>query len=237
MAKIEYEKNIDNFDIRNFFKRWQFFYFFIANVFGPMMFCGLSAVAFLKRYPSEGKVLNLGSGPRILSKGVVNVDFYPYTGVEIVADINSVPLPDASVARIISDNVLEHTSLPSKAVLEMRRLLCKDGLAYISTPFLYPFHTSPSDYQRWTDEGLRELFKDFEMVEIGVRAGPFSALTVYLNHLFSIIFSFGSHKIASILLNLIMFVTFPIKFLDLVFNHCPRSVEIAAVLYCVVRKK
>jgi len=43
-------ETIAAFDIRSFFKRWPRFYFFVATMFGPMMFCGLSARGFLKRY-------------------------------------------------------------------------------------------------------------------------------------------------------------------------------------------
>jgi len=37
--------------IRNFFKRWPAFYYFVATVFGPMMFTGISAQLFLRRFP------------------------------------------------------------------------------------------------------------------------------------------------------------------------------------------
>ena len=138
-------------DIRDHFKKWPAFYFFIATVFGPMLFCGISAEKFLKNYSRKGKTLNLGSGPRVYKKhDVMNIDIHPYPGVELLADVCAVPFPDASVARIVSDNVLEHVATPQKAVAEMYRLLETGGLAYISTPFLYPFHSSPSDFQRWT---------------------------------------------------------------------------------------
>ncbi len=224
-------------DVREIFKRWPKFYFFIATVFGPMMFCGLSPKKFLKRYGGAGQTLNLGSGPRVISKEVTNVDIYPYEGVEIIADIRNVPLPAGGTARIICDNVLEHVKDPAAAVAEMHRLLQSGGYAYIATPFLYPFHSSPSDYQRWSTVGLRELFKEFEMVEIGVRAGPFSTLAAFLCHLVGVIFSFGSASLNSLLTNLVMFVLFPIKLLDIVFNYWPGAEQVAAVLYCVVRKK
>ncbi len=224
-------------DAREFFKRWPRFYFFIATIFGPMMFCGLSAKKFLKRYPSHGRILNLGSGPRIIAPHVTNVDIHPYPGVEIVADVCNVPLPDGSVARIISDNVLEHVRDPRAAVGEMHRLLQVSGYAYIATPFLYPFHSSPSDYQRWSVEGLKELFREFETVEIGTRAGPFSALDVYLCQLTGAVFSFGSPVANSLITNLAMFVFFPVKLLDIIFNYWPGSETMAAVLYCVVRKR
>lgn len=202
-----------------------------------MMYSGLSAKKFLERFPREGMTLNIGSGPRIINNEVTNVDIYPYAGVKIVAGGDAVPLPSESVSRIISDTVLEHVSDPVAVVKEMHRLLASDGLAYVTVPFLYPFHSSPSDYQRWTNVGTKELFRDFEIVEIGVRAGPFSALNAFTNHLFGVIFSFGSPRLESFLVNVIMLITFPIKLPDLIFNHWPNAEKVATLLYCVVRKK
>lgn len=224
------------FDIRDFFKRWPRFYYFIAVFFGPVLFSGLSGKRFLRKYPYNGVILNIGSGPRILAKGVTNVDIFPYKGVEVVGDASAVPLPDGNAGRIISDNVLEHVKDPQKVVKEMYRLLEPGGVAYVATPFMYPFHSSPSDYQRWTTQGLRELFKDFEMVEIGVRAGPFSALDAYLCHLTGVVLSFGSPTLRSLITNLAMFIFFPIKLLDIIFNYWPGVEDVASVLYCVVRK-
>lgn len=225
-------------DIREVFKRWPAFYFFIATVFGPVVFCGLSARKFLQKYPSDGVILNLGSGPRIFkNKNVLNVDMHQYAGVSVVADVTSVPKPDGSASRLISDNVLEHVKDPAAAVKEMHRLLERGGIAYIATPFLYPFHFSPSDYQRWSVEGLRELCIDFEMVEIGTRAGPFSALCAWASHTVGFIFSFGSPTLNSLVTNASMFVLWPLKLPDFIFNYWPRSHTVAAVLYCVIRKK
>ncbi|OGG59315.1 hypothetical protein A3C86_01535 [Candidatus Kaiserbacteria bacterium RIFCSPHIGHO2_02_FULL_49_16] len=224
-------------DVRDFFKRWPNFYYFIAVVFGPMLMTGLSARGFLKKYPARGSVLNLGSGPRILGGGVTNVDIFQYPGVSLVADITRVPLGDGSAARIISDTVLEHVTDPIAAVAEMRRLLQHGGLAYVTAPFLYPFHSSPSDYQRWTRAGLLYLFRDFDIVEIGVRAGPISALTAYLCHFAGTVFSFGSEWLYSLVANLAMFVFFPLKLIDIIFNFWPQSHMVAAIHYCVVRKK
>jgi SAM-dependent methyltransferase len=224
-------------DIRTFFKRWPRLYYFIGTVFGPMFFTGMSAKSFLARFPTSGKVLNIGSGPRIIAPGITNIDMTPYAGVEIPADATAIPLPEGSAARVISDNVFEHLRNPERAVAEIHRLLEVGGVAYIATPFLYPFHSSPSDYQRWTKTGLETLFADFEIVESGVRAGPFSALCAYACHLTGVIFSFGSPFLNSLFTNLSMFVLFPIKLPDLIFNHWPGAEEMAAVLYIVIRKK
>lgn len=226
------------FDVREHFKKWPKLYFFVANVIGPILPTGMGGNNFLDKYKREGKTLNLGSGPRVLNDPeVINVDLTAYESVNIVADVLSVPLPDASIARIVSDNVLEHVKDPLQAVKEMHRLLEPGGLLYVATPFMYPFHSSPSDYQRWTDRGLRELFSEFEIVEQGIRGGPFSALDTYLCHLTGVIFSFGVPFLYSIIVNVAMFIFWPIKLLDIVFAHVPNAADVSAVLYIVVKKR
>jgi len=238
MDKDIKKDNLADLDIlRNYFKRWPNFYYFVATVFGPLMFTGLSPKKFLKTYQIEGQILNIGSGPKRLGSNVKNVDIHPYKGVDIVADALSVPVLSGSISGIISDNVLEHIIDPKAAVAEMYRILSPGGYVYICTPFLYPFHNSPNDFQRWTKEGLKELMKDFEIIKIGLRAGPFSTLDVTLCYLAATIFSFGSKKLYLFLVNLFMLVFWPIKLFDFIFNYWPNAINMASVLYCVARKK
>lgn len=224
-------------NIREYFKKWPALYFFVAYVFGPMLPLGLGTKGFLKKYPSRGRILNLGSGPRVISPEITNVDMTAYSGVTIVADVCNVPLSEGSASRIISNTVLEHVLDPKAAVTEMYRLLEKDGLAYITIPFLYPYHDSPSDYHRWTYQGVRDLFREFEIVEIGVWAGPASALTAFLCHFTGSLLSFRSEFLNSLFTNLAMFIFFPIKFFDLIFAFLPQSHTVASIFYCVVRKR
>ncbi len=230
-------KNNGSF-IRNFFKQWPRSYYFFEIVFGPALLLGLNATDFLSKYKMEGESINVGSGPRRLGLTIKNIDKFQYEGVDIVADIEKmIPFGNASVSRIVCDNVLEHLPNPQKAVHEFERILKGGGFLYISTPFYYPFHPSPSDYTRWTKEGLLKLFEGFEVVEVGVRSGPFSSLSVNLSYLFATIFSFGNTFLYWLFLDLSMLLFFPIKFLDLIFNYWPNAINMAAVLYLVVQKK
>ncbi|MFA6388978.1 MAG: methyltransferase domain-containing protein, partial [Patescibacteria group bacterium] len=217
--------------IRNFFKRWPGFYYFIANFFGPLWFSGLSAEAFLKEYKTEGLSLNLGSGPKVFSPAVINVDVFPFSGVKVLADISKLPLCDNSVSSIILDNVIEHLLNPEAAAGEARRVLEKGGMVYVCAPFLYPFHSSPRDFHRWTKEGLIRLFADFEIVEAGVRSGPFSALTAYLCYFMALTFSLGSKKAYWLMVNLFMFLFFPLKIFDIIYSRLPQAIHLSAMIY------
>lgn len=224
-------------DIRSFFKQWPSLYYFVMVVFGPALLLGESPKSFLRKYPSKGTIVNLGSGPRMIAPHIINVDSSPYKGVSVVADITELPFDEESVSRIICDNVLEHVKDTPKAVQEIFRVLEPGGVAYISTPFLYPFHSSPDDYVRWTTHGLKYLFRDFEVVRIGTRSGIFSSFTVLLCYLIATLFSFGSKKFYWLLVNVSIFIFFPIKFLDVFTIFLPNTSESASVLYCIIRKK
>ena len=225
------------FKIREYIKRWPRLYYGIVDIFGPIYFGGLGPKAFSKKYSLKGNHIDLGSGGRVVDSTFLNVDITKYPIVDIVSDITAVPLPDNHASMIVSDNVLEHVEKPERAVHEIYRLLAPGGVAYINTPFMYPFHSSPGDYQRWTTEGLKKLFSEFTICETGVRSGPFSVFTVQCVYLFAGLFSFGSVSLYRVLVDVLIFVFFPIKYLDILGNHFPFAEDYAASLYIVVRKK
>ena len=221
--------------LRERLKSLPLFYRTMTVIFGPALLV-FGPGWFLKNFPRPGRCLNLGAGVRRLGPGVENIDIAPAPMVDIVADIAHLPIADASVARFVCDNVLEHVPDVEAAVREMHRILEPGGIGYVSTPFLYPVHASPSDFHRWTAPGLLMLFKDFELVKIGTRSGPFSTLNVWLCYTFATIFCLGSDKLFWLLVNASLFLFFPVKLLDLPLLLLPQSLHSASVFYLVVRK-
>jgi hypothetical protein len=71
---------------------------------------------------------------------------------------------------------LEHLPDPQECVDEIHRLLHNDGLVFASTPFFYPIHADPYDFQRFTEDGLRHLFREFKSVEVYRMGGYAGAL-------------------------------------------------------------
>ncbi len=55
-------------------------------------------------------------------------------------------------------SVLEHCENPFLMAENMSRLLRPDGKVCLSVPFAWKFHGYPSDYWRFTHEGVRKLF-------------------------------------------------------------------------------
>lgn len=148
----------------------------------------------LREIAREGSVLDVGGGTpfqkqmaayKDLFKGVEykTLDLVPDYNPTIVGDIHALPLADDSENAIICKSVLEHVHDPARAVAEMRRVLRDGGKLLLYTHFIYPYHARPpaySDYFRFTEEGLRQLFQDFRSVEIKKHGGYFMALMFFL---------------------------------------------------------
>lgn len=104
----------------------------------------------------------------------INLDLA--TRPDIFSDVTSLPLKESSADCILCTEVLEHLKTPQACVDEMYRLLKDNGLAFASTPFFYPIHADPHDFQRFTEDGLRHLFRQFKSVEIFRMGGYFGVL-------------------------------------------------------------
>lgn len=104
----------------------------------------------------------------------INLDLS--TVPNIFADVTRIPLKPESVDCILCTEVLEHLQNPQACVDEIHRLLRNDGLVFASAPFFYPVHADPYDFQRFTEDGLRYLFRNFRSVEVYRMGGYFGVL-------------------------------------------------------------
>jgi len=73
---------------------------------------------------------------------------------------------------IVCTEVLEHTRQPFDAVGNMYDMLKPGGLVFVSTPFNFRIHGPLPDCWRFTEHGLRELFKRFELIELVALESP-----------------------------------------------------------------
>ena len=198
----------------------------------------ISSPAPIRRFLREtpGLILNIGSGNTRLAPGVVNVDMFDYPNVDLVADIHHLPFADASVDGVISIAVLEHVQNPEAVLREVLRVLKPGGRVFSLIPFMQPFHASPHDLQRYTLPGIRHLHRDFTLVESGVGAGPASGFLWTFQEMVASLFSFGSQRLHNLLLILLMLVTWPFKFLDLLLSRLPTAANLASSFYVHGRK-
>lgn len=144
--------------------------------------------SFLNTFSHEmrGVVLDLG-GKRENKRGTfqppsdqvrtwwyLNLDLS--THPDIYADVTQTPLQPANVDCVLCTEVLEHLKDPQACVDEIHRLLRNDGLVFASVPFFYPVHADPYDFQRFTEDGLSHLFREFKSVEVYRMGGYFGVL-------------------------------------------------------------
>ena len=75
--------------------------------------------------------------------------------LEIDPATGRVPLEDGSVDAILSTQVLEHVADVQGYLREAHRLLRPGGVMFCSTHGAFILHRHPTDFRRWTIDGLR----------------------------------------------------------------------------------
>lgn len=110
-----------------------------------------------------------GAAPYFLRATIETLDIDPQSAATYIADItqdNSDRIESARFDFVVCTEVLEHTVQPFDAVRELHRVLKPGGLAFVTTPFNLRIHGPLPDCWRFTEHGLRALFKEWEIVEL-----------------------------------------------------------------------
>lgn len=99
---------------------------------------------------------------------IKTLDITPITKPDVIGDItkHNANIPDESFDFISLCEVLEHTREPWNAPKEINRLLKVGGCCFCTTPLNLFIHPPYPDCWRFTDYGLRELFKDFNIISL-----------------------------------------------------------------------
>lgn len=119
---------------------------------------------------SDAKIV--GAGGRRVTQNSLTVDAIPASGVDLIGDIHGLPLKDDFADAVICTGTLEHVRDPRLAVAELYRILKPGGVIHIDVPFIQGYHPDPTDYWRFTLDGLRLLCEDFDETDAGVHIGP-----------------------------------------------------------------
>jgi SAM-dependent methyltransferase len=83
---------------------------------------------------------------------------WDYSGLDVVGDVEQLPMRCGSLSHIICMVVLEHTRRPAAVVAEFARVLRPGGQLRLVVPFHWEEHQVPHDYFRFTRYGVRQLF-------------------------------------------------------------------------------
>jgi SAM-dependent methyltransferase len=124
----------------------------------------------------KGRLLNAGCGyrdvsPTLESFGahpIVNYDIASTIPGAIIGSLDHTPFEAGEFDTILCNAVLEHVESATDVMKELIRVLKPGGHLVVAIPFLQPFHPSPSDFRRFTREGMRRLGVEsgLEVVEI-----------------------------------------------------------------------
>ena len=111
-----------------------------------------------------GRYKNLLDG-----KEYITLDIDPGTKPTVVGDAHSMPFEDGTFDAILHSYVFEHLHNPHKAAGEILRVLKPGGYMLGVFPFIHPYHARKGgyrDYWRFSKDGIKDLFKDFEEIEL-----------------------------------------------------------------------
>ncbi len=153
--------------------------------------------------------LNLGCGNKIL-KGWVNLDKFPLEGVDVVYDIEDLPLPFDSEQfdEILCEDILEHVEYID-VLREIYRILKKGGKLHIRVPhfssrnnFVDPTHKnqfSVNTFDFFVKHGIyrntteRSYYFDFQFTRINKCKIVFAKNPIYFyNYLVEAVINFDS---------------------------------------------
>jgi SAM-dependent methyltransferase len=134
---------------------------------------------------------NIGGNNKLIDYGCGNMPYRPlfeksgfhYSGFDfpgndkadgIISPDGRLMAGDNSFHFLLSSQVLEHVVDPSLYLKEAWRVLIPNGKLLLSTHGVWKYHPDPTDFWRWTGDGLRKIIADngFEMVRFEGIVGP-----------------------------------------------------------------
>lgn len=128
------------------------------------------------KYDKKGLILldiapqdHEGASPYFPNATIETLDISPDAQATYTADLcqdNCNLINSDRFDIVVCTEVLEHTLQPFDAVNEIMRVLKPGGVALISTPYNFRIHGPLPDCWRFTEHGLRALFKNFKVLSL-----------------------------------------------------------------------
>lgn len=192
---------------------------------------------FLAGLARDSRCINLGAGFRHSPTGFWAVDRQASPWVEVIADGSRLPFSDGSLDGVLCETTLEHIQDATSTVAEVRRALKVGGRAYLTVPFVWPYHGCPGDRHRWTATALIDDLAGFEILAVGLAGGPTTSLVNVFHEWLSIVLSFGWEPLYRAVYLVALPVLAPLKTLDYLLSHHPQAERIGALFYVHARKR
>lgn len=139
--------------------------------------------------PPGARVLDAGAGEcrhavHFKGRQYVAVDLacgdalWDYRRLSAIADLASLPFPEAAFDAVLNVVTLEHVRDPHSVLAEMARVLRPGGRLLLVVPQEWEIHQAPNDYYRFTRYGVRHLLHGagFGSIQVLAAGGFFRLL-------------------------------------------------------------
>lgn len=103
------------------------------------------------------------------------------SSADFIASADKLPFPDNNFDALIYSEALEHVENLPQVLKELRRVVKNDAFVFISSPFIFPEHGIPYDFQRLTRYFYQNIFKKDKIVLIKESNSSLSTTVVLFN--------------------------------------------------------
>lgn len=118
----------------------------------------------------KGVVLDIGGRDRgKFKKPKDKVEKWIFADIEakhnpdIILDVSEMDKIETESIDVVSAiELFEHVEKINEGIKECYRILKKNGVMILSVPFLYPIHSDPHDFQRWTEDKWKKEITEID---------------------------------------------------------------------------
>lgn len=189
---------------------------------------------------SDGKVgLNVGAGATRLHPAIINYDLIAGPAIDCTGRAERLPFADNSFSVVISQETLEHVADPFEAVREIHRTMAPGGVFYCQVPFVIGYHPGPTDYWRFTKEGIQRLVEQagLSCECVAVTVGPATGFYRIVVEFFATILSRPVPRAYHLMKGALALGFYPIKWLDGILYRSTQVDRVAGGYYAIARKQ
>ena len=173
-----------------------------------------------------------------LHERVINIDVFDGKAIDIVNVGAQLPFRDSSVDLVVSQEVLEHVDAPANISAESFRILKPGGVFFCQVPFIIGYHPGPTDYWRFTCEGLPQLFQEqpWEIQELSRTLGHGSGTYRILVEFMAVNASIISHRLYRPGKAFFVLLLYPLQWLDCLTRFSKEADRIPGGYFCIAQK-